>query len=207
MSSQGKSAAAISSLPKRICVFCGSSPGANSQYRDAAEELGSELVARNWGLVYGGSKVGIMGVLAEAVLARGGHVAGFIPQSLVRKEVAHNGLSELTVVSSMHERKQRMADLSDAFIALPGGMGTLEELFEVLTWAQLGIHAKPCCLLNVAGYFDPLLEFLDHAVAERFVAEAHRAMILVEQSSAALLDRLTSYQAPRVEKWLDRDER
>ena len=147
-----------------------------------------------------------MGAVADAVLAGGGEAIGVIPQALVRKEVAHAGLTQLEIVGSMHERKQRMADLAGGFVALPGGMGTLEEIFEVLTWAQLGMHAKPCGLLNVGGYFDPLLEFLDRAVAERFVRQAHRAMILVEETPAALLDRVEGYEAPRVEKWLDREE-
>ena len=190
----------------RLCVFCGSNPGCDPAYLSAAEALGEALVARRWGLVYGGAKVGVMGAVAEAVLAGGGEAIGVIPQALVRKEVAHEGLTRLEIVDSMHERKQRMADLADGFVALPGGLGTLEEIFEVLTWAQLGMHSKPCGLLNVAGYFDPLLEFLDRAVAERFVRGAHRSMILVEETPAALLERVEGYEAPRVEKWLDRDE-
>ena len=190
--------------PHRLCVFCGSSPGRDPAYRSAAKALGGALVARGWGLVYGGSKVGVMGAVADAVLSGGGEAIGVIPQALVRKEVAHAGLTKLEIVGSMHERKQRMADLADGFIALPGGMGTLEEIFEVLTWAQLGMHSKPCGLLNVGGYFDPLLEFLDRAVAERFVRDVHRQMILVEETQAALLDRVESYEAPRVEKWMDR---
>ena len=189
-----------------LCVFCGSNPGRDPAYVAAARALGEELVGRGWGLVYGGSKVGVMGAVANAVLAGGGEAVGVIPQALVRKEVAHDGLTRLEIVGSMHERKQRMADLADGFVALPGGLGTLEEIFEVLTWAQLGMHAKPCGLLNVAGYFDPLLEFVDRAVTERFVREAHRSMILVEGTPAALLDLVEGYEPPRVEKWLDREE-
>ena len=150
--------------------------------------------------------MGVMGAIADAVLAGGGEAIGVIPKALVRKEVAHGGLTELEIVGSMHERKQRMADLAGGFVALPGGMGTLEELFEVLTWAQLGMHSKPCGLLNVQGYFDSLLEFLDQAVTERFVKAAHREMILVATTPAALLERVETYEAPQVEKWLDREE-
>lgn len=190
----------------RLCVFCGSSPGANPAYREAAETLGHALAGRGWGLVYGGGKVGIMGAVADATLAAGGEVIGVIPQALMRKELGHKGVTKLEVVGSMHERKKRMADLADGFVALPGGLGTLEEIFETLTWAQLGIHSKPCAFLNVAGYYDPLLEFLDRSVGERFVRAEHREMILVDDSPAALLDRIEAYDAPRLEKWMDRDE-
>jgi uncharacterized protein (TIGR00730 family) len=196
----------MSRQSQRLCVFCGSSPGRDPAYRAAGEELGEQLVARGWGLVYGGSKVGVMGAVADAVLAAGGEAIGVMPLALVSKEVAHAELTKLEIVSSMHERKQRMAELADGFVALPGGMGTLEEIFEVLTWAQLGMHAKPCGLLNVGGYFDALLEFLARAVAERFVRDVHRDMILVESTPAALLDRVQGHEPLRVEKWLDRDE-
>ena len=156
--------------------------------------------------MYGGAKVGVMGAVADAVLAAGGEAIGVIPRALVRKEVAHDRLTSLEIVGSMHERKQRMAELATGFIALPGGMGTLEELFETLTWAQLGMHSKPCGLLNVSGYYDSLLGFLDRAVEQRFVSPEHRGLILVEREPGALLDRLESYEAPRFEKWLDRDE-
>jgi hypothetical protein len=191
---------------RRVCVFAASSPGTEPEYAAVAAALGKELGAREIALVYGGARVGLMGVLADAVLAAGGFVTGVIPESLVALEVAHESLPDLRIVDSMHERKQVMADLADAFVALPGGLGTLEELFEILTWAQLGMHAKPCGLLNVAGYYDALLAFLDRAVADRLVTPAHRAMLLVEREPAALLERFARYAPPRVEKWLDREE-
>ncbi len=189
---------------KRLCVFCGSSPGARPAYRDVAADLGRSLARSGLGLVFGGSKVGLMGVVADAVLEAGGEAVGIIPRALEKKELAHTGLTELRVVSSMHERKQQMADLADGFIALPGGMGTIEELTEVLTWAQLGLHRKPCGLLNVEGYYDRFIGFLDHAVAERFVTPAHRSMIVVASTPGELIDAFRSYTAPMVEKWLDR---
>jgi uncharacterized protein (TIGR00730 family) len=189
---------------KRICVFAGSSRGAREEYARAAQELARELVARGYDVVYGGGKVGMMGVLADATLAAGGRVIGVIPKALLAKEVGHGGLTELRVVGSMHERKAMMAELSVGFIALPGGLGTLEEFFEVLTWAQLGLHAKPCGLLNIGGYFERLLEFLDLTVSERFVKSEHRALVITSTSPAELLDRIAAYQPPRVEKWIDR---
>jgi len=190
---------------RRICVFSGSSPGARPEYAAAARLLGAALAGRGLGLVYGGAKVGLMGVVADAVLAGGGEVIGIIPKRLMTKELAHTGLAELRVVASMHDRKREMADLADAFVALPGGIGTLEELTEVLSWAQLGLHAKPCGVLEVAGYFERLVGFLDHAVTERFLQPAHRAMLVVGDDPDTLLDRLAAYRAPVVEKWLDRD--
>lgn len=190
-----------------ICVFCGSSPGALSEYADVTRELGRHLVRRELDLVYGGGRVGLMGVLAEAVLGAGGRVTGVIPQALERREVAHTGLSDLRVVGSMHERKALMADLSDGFVAMPGGLGTLDEMFEILTWAQLGIHAKPCGFLNVAGYFDQLFSFLDNAVERRFLAQKHRDMILVDTSPTALLDRFADYVPGVTDKWVDREQR
>ncbi len=187
---------------RRICVYCGSNPGKDPCYADSARALAQALVDRNLGLVYGGAAVGIMGVLADAVLAAGGEVIGVIPQALVAKEIAHAGLSELRVVGSMHERKALMAELADGFIALPGGVGTLEELFEVLTWGQLGLHAKPCGLLNALGYFDGLTKFLEHAVHEQFVRAAHREMLLVDTSPERLLESFARYRAPQVTKWL-----
>ena len=175
---------------RRICVFTGSRHGLRSEYADAARQLGRELVARGYGLVYGGGKVGLMTVIADMVLELNGHVTGVIPNSLVGKEVAHLGLSELRVVDSMHERKALMAELSDGFIAMPGGIGTMEEFFEVLSWAQLGIHEKPCALLNVCGYYDPLIQFLDRAVADDFIKPKHRALLVVESEPADLLDRI-----------------
>jgi uncharacterized protein (TIGR00730 family) len=177
----------------RVCVFAGSSAGSRIEYAAAARELGQALARRGVGLVYGGARAGLMGVLADAVLAGRGHVTGVIPQALVDKEIAHQGLSDLRVVRSMHERKAMMADLADGFIALPGGLGTLEELFEVLTWAQLGLHRKPCGLVNVRGYFDGLLSFVDHAIDERFVRSEYRSMILVSSSPGALLEQFDHY--------------
>jgi uncharacterized protein (TIGR00730 family) len=189
---------------KRVCVFAGSRLGSQLEYRGVAEELGRVLSARQIGLVYGGARVGLMGVVADAVLASGGQVTGVIPAALVAKEVAHNGLADLRVVGSMHERKATMADLAEAFIALPGGWGTLEEFFEILTWGQLGLHQKPCGLLNARGYFDGLLSFVEHSIDEGFVRREYRSMISVTDSPGDLLDLLTSYDAPLVEKWIDR---
>ena len=191
---------------KRVCVFSGSSPGADLAYRAAARDLGGRLAERAIDVVYGGASVGLMGAVADAALEEGGRVIGVIPQSLVDREVAHPGLSDLRVVGSMHERKALMAELSDAFVALPGGVGTLEELFEVYTWNQLGLHAKPLGLFSVRGYFDGLVRFLDHAVAERFVTAQHRAMLLVGEDLDELLDGLAGWNAPAQPKWLDRAE-
>jgi hypothetical protein len=190
---------------RRICVYCGSNTGARPDYRVAAERLGRLLAERRLGLVYGGGNIGLMGVVADAVLAAGGEAIGVIPRGFVEKEVAHDGLSDLRIVSSMHERKAMMADLADAFVALPGGLGTLEEMFETWTWGQLGLHAKPCGLLDVAGYYEPLLAFLDHAAAEGFIKPRHRALLLAERDPGALLDRLAAFRPPRIEKWLDRE--
>jgi uncharacterized protein (TIGR00730 family) len=176
---------------KRICVFCGSSSGVNALHTEAAQAIGRLLCRRGVELVYGGGNVGLMGVLADACLAEGGRVIGVIPQALVDKEVAHQGLTELRVVSSMHERKAVMAELSDAFAALPGGYGTWEELFEMLTWTQLGIQRKPCGLLNVNGYYDPLLELADQAVSEGFLREVNRELLLSDDEPERLLDRLS----------------
>ena len=189
---------------RRVCVFAGSSSGAHAEYAEAARQLGHTLGERRIGVVYGGACVGLMGVMADAALAAGTDVTGVIPSALVAKEIAHRGLTDLRIVTSMHERKALMADLSDAFIALPGGWGTLEEFFEVLTWGQLGLHRKPCGLLNVRGYFDRLLSFLDHTVEHGFVRREFRSMIAVSPSPAALLDALASHQPPAVEKWIDR---
>jgi len=178
---------------KRVCVFCGSSEGARPTYANAARRLGAELVARGLGLVYGGCAVGLMGVLADAVLGHGGEVIGVIPEPLVTRELAHAGLTELRIVGSMHERKATMASLADGFIALPGGLGTLDETFEVLTWAQLGIHAKPVGVLNVDGYWDGLRRLLSHAVEERFVRPEYAALLLFADSPADLLDRLSRH--------------
>lgn len=189
---------------KSICVFCGASPGARPIYREAAENLGRSLAERGLTLVYGGGAVGLMGVVADAALAAGGEVVGIIPQSLERAEIGHKGLTRLEVVDGMHARKARMAELSDAFISLPGGLGTLEELFEVWTWGQLGYHAKPLGLLEVDGFYARLTDFLDHLVAERFVREQHRAILQVSVSPAELLARMDAWQPTAAPKWVDR---
>ena len=191
---------------RSLCVFCGSSPGARPDYAATARLLGALLARRAVRLVYGGARVGLMRELADAVLHAGGEVTGVIPESLRAREVAHTDLRDLRIVGSMHERKALMSDLADGFLAIPGGAGTLEEFFEVWTWAQLGIHRKPCGLLNVHGYFDGLLTFLDHAVSERFLRLEHRAMVLVDDDAERLLERFIAYRAPDVEKWIDRTE-
>jgi len=190
---------------KKTCVYCGSSPGKRPEYKAAARFLAKELLSRKIGLVYGGAHVGIMGEIADTVLKGGGEVIGIMPQALVDREVSHTGLTELIIVKSMHERKAMMADLSQGFIALPGGLGTVEELFEVLTWAQLGFHTKPCGLLNADGYYDHLSAFLDHTVEEGFVKDAHRSMLIVEKDPIKLLDRFSTYEPPRVNKWINRE--
>jgi uncharacterized protein (TIGR00730 family) len=189
---------------KSVCVFCGASPGARPIYREAAENLGRSLAERGLTLIYGGGAVGLMGVVADAALAAGGEVIGIIPQSLERAEIGHKGLTRLEVVDGMHARKARMAELADAFISLPGGLGTLEEMFEVWTWGQLGYHAKPLGLLEVDGFYARLTDFLDHLVAERFVREPHRAMLQVGESPTELLDRLAVWQPTVAPKWVDR---
>ena len=181
----------------RLCVFCGTNAGARPDYGKAARELGALLAEEGIELVYGGASVGIMGELADAVQEGGGHVTGIIPQQLVQKEAAHHGIPDLIVVASMHQRKSQMADLSDGFIALPGGIGTLEGFFEILTWGQLGIHSKPCGILNIAGYFDALIAYLDHAVKEEFLTEAHRGTIMVESDPRKLLERMRAFTAPK----------
>jgi uncharacterized protein (TIGR00730 family) len=188
---------------RRLAIFCGSNPGVRPDYVEAARSLGRLLAERGIGIVYGGSNVGLMAALADAMTDELGEIIGVIPRMLVEREVANTTLTDLRIVDSMHQRKAMMAELADGFIALPGGIGTLEEFFETWTWGQLGMHTKPCGLLNVAGYFDPLLEFLDHAVAERFVRDVHRAMVVVERDPAALLARFESYEPPRVVKWLN----
>jgi uncharacterized protein (TIGR00730 family) len=192
---------------RRVGVFCGSSPGARPAYAEATAQLARVLVAEGLGLVYGGANVGLMGTLADTVLAEEGEVIGVIPRALVEKEIAHNGLSDLRVVGSMHERKALMADLSDAFVALPGGLGTLEELLEIYTWAQLGLHQKPCALLDVEGYYAGVAAFLSHAVEERFLREEHRAMLIVEREPRTLIESLDSFEPGMFQpKWIDREE-
>ncbi|HEY0513995.1 MAG TPA: TIGR00730 family Rossman fold protein [Thermoanaerobaculia bacterium] len=190
-----------------LCVFCGSSSGASPAYAEAASRFGRAAAGRGLTLIYGGGRVGLMGIVADAALAAGGTVIGVIPEALATRELAHAGVTELRVVASMHERKAMMSELADGFLALPGGIGTLEEWFEVWTWSQLGFQPKPCGLLNVAGYFDPLLAFLDHMTAERFLTAVHRSMAIVDDQPERLLDRLASYQPPRARKWIDADER
>jgi uncharacterized protein (TIGR00730 family) len=186
---------------QRVCVYCGSNLGAKSVYADAARALGAALASRRLELVYGGACRGLMGVLADAVLANGGRVSGVIPQKLVDLEVAHRGLTELRIVQSMHERKATMIELSDAFIAMPGGLGTIEEFCEVVTWTQLGLHEKPHGLLNVAGFFDPLLAFFDHAMSERFISAQCRKGIICEDNPRRLLDALAQFSPTYDEKW------
>jgi uncharacterized protein (TIGR00730 family) len=191
---------------KRICVFSGSNSGAMAAYAECAQVLGRMLAARGIGVVYGGGRVGLMGTMADAVLAGGGEVIGVIPEALMIKEVGHAGVTKMHVVKSMHERKALMAELSDGFIALPGGWGTLEELFEVLTWSQLGFHDKPCGMLNAGGYYDKLLAFLDHAVAESFVRREYAGMLAVSTSPHELVERMLAYRPPAVTKWIGPSE-
>lgn len=191
---------------KRVCVFCGSNKGARPVYEEIARAMGLALVRRGLGLVYGGGNVGLMGIIADTVREAGGEVIGVIPESLAAKELAHKDLSDLIVVSSMHERKAKMADYADAFVAMPGGYGTFEEFCEIITWAQLGFHKKPCGLLNVENYYAPLLSLFDHAVAEGFIRQEHRPLVLESNSPEELLDMLESYKPPAFEKWIDRTQ-
>lgn len=190
-----------------LCVFCGSSAGVRPDYADAARALGAAIARRGFGLVYGGASVGLMGMVADGALSHGGTVIGVLPKSMQDRELAHTGLSELHIVGSMHERKAMMADRADGFIALPGGVGTLEEMFEIWTWGQLGYHRKPLGMLNVAGYYDGLLGFLDGTAAEGFVQPVHRGMLLAETDPDTLLDRIAGYEPPAVVKWIDRASR
>ena len=191
---------------RNICVFCGSQNGTDLRYRQAAIELGGLLAQRGHGLVYGGGHVGLMGIIADAVLEAGGSVTGVIPRPMTERELAHETVTKLYVVSSMHERKALMASLSDAFIALPGGYGTLEELFEVIAWAQLGIHRKPIGLLNVAGYFDALLSLVEHMIGEGFIKSKHRGLFVTAEQPLALLDALQHHQMPATRRWLTEEE-
>jgi uncharacterized protein (TIGR00730 family) len=191
---------------KRVCVFCGSSTGNQDIYRDTAVAMGTLLAARGIGLVYGGGNVGLMGVIADAVLAGGGDVIGVIPRALADREIAHDGVTDLRVVDSMHTRKAMMADLSDAFIAMPGGVGTFEEFFEAVTWTQLGVHRKPCGLLNAGGFYTALAAFIDQAVSEGFIKPIHRASIVVDDNPERLLDTLARIELPDVPKWIGREE-
>ena len=190
----------------RVCVFCGSTVGSDPVYLEAARSLGQLLAREGVALVYGGGSVGLMGELANAVLAAGGEAIGVIPHALWAREIGHRGLTDLRIVETMHERKAMMADLADAFIALPGGLGTLEEIFEIWTWAQLGLHQKPVGFLDINGFFSPLMEFLDGAVRMRFLREEHRAIAVVESEASLLLKRFDTWKPPRVEKWITREE-
>jgi len=192
---------------RSICVFCGSSPGNDPAYAEAAQLLGRTLAESDTTLVYGGGHVGLMGLVADAALEAGGEAIGVMPRSLVDREIGHTGLTKLHVVRSMHERKAMMSELSEGFIALPGGNGTLEEFFEVLTWAQLGEHGKPCGLLNVAGYYDPLLKVFDHMVEKDFLRGAHRELVLVAEDPSSLLQRFEDYEPPKTIKWIGDPER
>jgi len=191
---------------RKICVYCGSSPGKNPAFSQAARILAKELCNRGIGLVFGGGAVGVMGVVADSMLEAGGEVIGVIPKALAVKEVAHYGLSELHVVASMHERKAMMAELADGFIALPGGWGTLEEIFEMLTWAQLGFHEKPCAILNVDGYYDGLIGFLENSFEQQFVNPLYRPLLIKAEDPTILLDQFATYNPPKVRKWMGEDE-
>lgn len=191
----------------RICVFCGSSPGARPDYVQTARRVGELLAGNGLGLVYGGGKVGLMGVVADATLAHGGEVIGVMPRNLFPKEIDHPDVTDLRVVGSMHERKALMADLSDGFLALPGGFGTLDEFCEIVTWAQLGLHRKPCGLLNVAGYYDTFLAFLDRATADGFIQPVYRALVLDDEDAERLLTRMQRYEPPAVTRWLEKEQR
>ena len=190
----------------RICIFCGSSTGVRSEYADAAKAMGQALLRRRIGLVYGGGCVGLMGTVADAVMGGGGEVIGVIPEALVTRELAHGDITQLIIVHSMHDRKAKMAELADAFIALPGGYGTFEEFCEILTWAQLGMHRKPCGILNVNNYYEPLMRLFDNAVAEGFLRPANRRLVIEETDPSRLLDVLETYTPPQTEKWIRGDE-
>lgn len=194
-------------MMKRICVFCGSNRGAKPEYIRAAVQLGHLLAEKNIGLVYGAGNVGMMNELAQAVLEKKGQVIGVIPETLVKKKVVHTGLSDLRITETMHERKAKMAELSDAFIALPGGLGTFEEFFEVLTHAQLGFHEKPCGLLNICGYYDRLIAFLNHAVCQQFIKKEHFSMMITDHDPSALLEKFESWKAPKIGKWIKESEK
>ena len=191
---------------RRVCVFCGSSVGNKPAYQDAARAMGKLLATRGIGLVYGGGAVGLMGVIADAALEAGGSVIGVIPQALFDREIGHGGVTDLRIVDSMHTRKAMMAELSDAFIAMPGGVGTFEEFFEAITWTQLGLHRKPCGLLNVDGFYTPLALFIDQAVSEGFIKPIHRTAVIVDSDPARLLDSLATIDLPDVPKWIRREE-
>ncbi|WP_376988343.1 TIGR00730 family Rossman fold protein [Bosea sp. R86505] len=191
---------------KSVCVFCGSNPGNDPVYAEGAHAMGAEIARRGMVLVYGGGAVGLMGIVADAALAAGGEVHGVIPRALREKEVGHHHLTRLEIVETMHIRKARMAELSEGFIAMPGGIGTFEELFEIWTWAQLGIHDKPLAFLNVAGFYDPLATFLDNTVEAGFLKQTHRAMTITDTQPATLLDRMEQYVPVVTYKWVEKEE-
>lgn len=191
---------------KTVCVFCGSGAGVREDYAKAARELGSAMASRGLRLIFGGGRVGLMGVVADAVMGAGGEAVGVMPKALLEEEVGHQRVTDLRVVGTMHERKALMAEMSDAFVALPGGYGTFEELLETLTWSQLGLHEKPCGLLNVAGFYDPLLALFDHATAEGFIRVEHRALALIEQHPERMLDLLEGYTPPSTGEWVPPEE-
>ncbi len=191
---------------RRVCVFCGSNPGKDPRYADAAEELGRALVVRGWSLVYGGGRVGLMGVVADAVLQAGGEVLGVIPEMLATKELLHTGATQMHIVSGMHARKALMAESADAFVALPGGYGTFEETLEMLTWGQLGIHRKPLGFLDVLDFYQPLVKFIEHAVAAGFIRPEQRELLVTADSAETLLDRLARQRLPVVKKWIKAEE-
>jgi uncharacterized protein (TIGR00730 family) len=191
---------------KRVCVFCGSNQGVRPAYAEAAVALAAHLVKLGIGIVYGGGNVGLMGVLADTALAAGGEVIGVIPQALFAKEVGHAGVADMRIVGSMHERKALMAELSDGFIAMPGGWGTFDEFCEILTWAQLGLHRKPCGILNVEGYYDPLLKMFDHSVAEGFLKPEYRTIVIAASVPEELIAKMQSYRAPSLDRWIEESE-
>lgn len=191
---------------KSITVFCGSNSGFRAEYAEAAKNLARLLAAQNIRLIYGGGNVGLMGIIADEVMRAGGEVIGIIPDSLDKKEVGHRGITELRVVGSMHERKAQMADLADGFIAMPGGIGTFEEFFEILTWSQLGFHDKPCGILNVANYYDGLLALCDNAVSEGFLRPVHRQLILDDSDAVSLLEKMKNFRPEPLEKWIDKED-
>ncbi|MEM1134934.1 MAG: TIGR00730 family Rossman fold protein [Bacteroidota bacterium] len=191
---------------KKICVFCGASPGSETIYKETAECFGNFLANEKYELIYGGGSTGMMGFIADACLSKGGKVIGLIPRFLTAKEIDHKGLTQLLQVDSMHERKQKMADIADAFIALPGGMGTMDELCEIVTWSQLGLHQKPIGILNIKGYFDSFIKFMDHMVTQRFLSEDNRKIVVTDNDPKKLLEKMKRYKPQKTEKWLDRDQ-
>lgn len=203
---QGSTINEVPRTIRRVCVFCGSNPGQNPRYAAEAKDVGKHLAARGWGLVYGGGRVGLMGIVADAVLEAGGEVIGVIPEMLATKELKHTGATAMHVTPNMHTRKAMMAEHADAFIAMPGGFGTFEEVMEITTWAQLGLHRKPIGLLNVSGFYERLSSFIDHATREGFIKSEQRDLVFMENNAASVVDRLVHHQMPTVRKWIASDE-